>query len=179
MLIPLNRMDKAVRERKKAGHRHLFLALGVGSDFRRESLIRRSHQRGPYALGSQPHQRGTHGVLSRAYLYKGMEKEAAEELQKSLTLDDEKAEAKAVHEAFGQGGYLAVRSMQLDELKKQAKEKNVSPRHLLLTSASCTARRTHFVTWKKLIENALQVSPSCSTPRNSISFTAISGIKQS
>jgi hypothetical protein len=42
-------------------------------------------------------------------------------------LDDEKAEAKAVHEAFGQGGYLAVRSMQLDELKKQAKKKYVSP----------------------------------------------------
>jgi hypothetical protein len=41
-------------------------------------------------------------------------------------LDDEKAEPKAVHEAFGRGGYFAVRSMQLDELKSRPK-KYVSP----------------------------------------------------
>jgi hypothetical protein len=68
-----------------------------------------------------------HSSLSAAYLHKGMEREAAEELETSLKLDNQKAAAAAVHQAFDRGGYSAVLRMQSDELRKQSKKEYVSP----------------------------------------------------
>jgi tetratricopeptide (TPR) repeat protein len=128
MLVPLNRMDEAVRERKRAMEIDPFSspsALIQIFDWNRafDAAISEAHMR----LGANPNNAGLHSALSRAYLYEGMEKEAAEELEKSLTLDNDKAEAAAVRQAFSRGGYSAVSYMQLDELKKQARKKYVSP----------------------------------------------------
>src|ERR1700751_4324619 len=87
------------------------------------AAISEAHMR----LAAYPTSVPLHGELSRSYLLTGMEKEAAEELETSLTLDNDKAEAAAVHRAFSRGGYSAVLLMQLDELRKQSKKEYVSP----------------------------------------------------
>jgi tetratricopeptide (TPR) repeat protein len=128
MLVPLNRMDEAVRERKRAMEIDPFSwpsALIQIFDWNRafDAAISEAHMR----LGANPNNAGLHSALSRAYLHEGKEREAAEELEKSLTLDNDEAEAAAVRQAFSRGGYSAVSYMQLDELKKQSKKEYVSP----------------------------------------------------
>jgi tetratricopeptide (TPR) repeat protein len=128
MLVPLNRMDEAVRERKRAMEIDPFSwpsALIQIFDWNRafDAAISEAHMR----LGANPNNAGLHSALSRAYLHEGKEREAAEELEKSLTLDNDEAEAAAVRQAFSRGGYSAVSYMQLDELKKQSKNEYVSP----------------------------------------------------
>jgi predicted Zn-dependent protease len=82
MLIPLNRMDEAVRERKKAMDIDPFswpwvLVQTFEENHSFDAAINEARMR----LGADPTNAALHGVLSRAYLYKGMEKEAAEELE--------------------------------------------------------------------------------------------------
>jgi TolB-like protein/DNA-binding winged helix-turn-helix (wHTH) protein len=128
MLIPLNRMDEAVRERKKAMDIDPFswpwvLIQTFDENHAFDAAINEAHMR----LGAIPTNAGLHSALSRAYLHKGKEREAAEELEKSLTLENDKAEAAAVRQAFSRGGYPAVLYMQLDEMKKQSKRGYVAP----------------------------------------------------
>ena len=78
-------------------------------------------------LGANPTNVSLHSALSGSYLHKGMEREAAEELETSLNLENDKAGAAAVHRAFSRGGYPAVLYMQLDDLKKRSKKEYVSP----------------------------------------------------
>jgi TolB-like protein len=128
MLIPLNRMDEAVRERKKAMDIDpyswpwvLIQTLDWNHAF--DAAISEANMR----LGANPTNVGLHSALSGAYLHKGKEREAAEELEKFLTLENDKAEAAAVRQAFSRGGYSAVLYMQLAELKKQSKREYVAP----------------------------------------------------
>jgi TolB-like protein/DNA-binding winged helix-turn-helix (wHTH) protein len=128
MLIALNRMDEAVRERKKAMDIDPFsgpwvLVQTFDEDQAFDAAISEAHMR----LGANPTNARLHGELSRAYLHKGMEREAAEELEKSLTLENDTAEAAAVRQAFSRGGYSAVLYMQLAELKKQSEREYVAP----------------------------------------------------
>jgi TolB-like protein/DNA-binding winged helix-turn-helix (wHTH) protein len=128
MLIPLNRMDEAVRERKKAMDIDPFsgpwiLVQTLDENHAPDAAISEARMR----LGANPTNAALHSVLSLAYLHKGMESAAAEELETSLTLDNDKAEASAVRQAFSRGGYSAVLYMHLAELKEQAKKKYVAP----------------------------------------------------
>jgi tetratricopeptide (TPR) repeat protein len=121
-------MDEAVSERKKAMEIDPYswpwvLIQTLNEDHAFDAAISEGRMR----LGANPTNVTLHGELSRSYLRKGMEKEAAEELERSLTLDNNKAEAAAVQQAFGRGGYPAVLSMQLDELTKRSKKEYVSP----------------------------------------------------
>lgn len=68
-----------------------------------------------------------HGFLFAAYWHKGMEKEAAQELETSLQLAGKKERALAVHRAFERGGLKAVFEWQLSEFKKKAAREYVSP----------------------------------------------------
>jgi TolB-like protein/DNA-binding winged helix-turn-helix (wHTH) protein/Tfp pilus assembly protein PilF len=128
MLIALNRMDEAVSERKKAMDIDpyswpwvLVQTLDQNREF--DAAIKEARMR----LGANPTNAALHITLSESYLHKGMEREAAEELETSLTLDNDRTEAAAVRQAFGRGGYPAVLYMQLDELKRQSKKEYVSP----------------------------------------------------
>lgn len=128
MLIALNRMDEAVSERKKAMDIDpyswpwvLVQTLDQNRDF--GAAIKEARMR----LGANPTNASLHSALSGSYLHKGMEREAAEELETSLKLDNDRAEAAAVRQAFDRGGYPAVLYMQIDELKKQSKTEYVSP----------------------------------------------------
>ena len=58
-------------------------------------------------LGANPTNVRLHRELSRSYLLKGMEREAAEELETSLTLDNDKAGAAAVRQAFSRRGLFS------------------------------------------------------------------------
>jgi Tfp pilus assembly protein PilF len=128
MLVALNRTDEAVSERKKAMDIDPFswpsvLVQTLNQDHAFDAAISEAHMR----IGANPNNALLHYSLSTAYLRKGMEREAAEELETALRLDNDTAEATAVHEAFARGHYSAVLSMQLDELKKQSKKEYVSP----------------------------------------------------
>ncbi len=128
MLIPLNRMDEAIRERKRAMDIDPFswpwvLIRTFDEDRDFDAAISEAHMR----LGANPTNARLHSALSRSYLHKGKEREAAEELEKSLTLGNETAEAAAVRQAFSRGGYSAVLYMQLDQLKRRSKKEYVSP----------------------------------------------------
>ena len=140
MLIALNRMDEALKERKKAMDIDPYswpwvLVQTLDENHAFDAAISEAHMR----LGANPTNAVLHSALSRSYLHKGMERAAAEELETSLTLDNDKAEAAAVHRAFGRGGYSAVLQMQLDELRKQSRKEYVSP--LTLASDSGELRR--------------------------------------
>lgn len=76
---------------------------------------------------AQPESANRHGALAAALWFKGMEKEAAEELETSLRLNGDKDSALMVHRAFARGGYRAVLESQLKQLKKDASERYVSP----------------------------------------------------
>jgi TolB-like protein/DNA-binding winged helix-turn-helix (wHTH) protein len=128
MLIALNRMEEAVNERKKAMEIDPYswpwvLIQTLDENHAFDAAISEAQMR----LGANPTNPDLHGTLSRSYLHKGMEREAVKELEISLALDNDKAEAAAVHNAFGRGGYSAVLRMQLDELKKRSKKEYVSP----------------------------------------------------
>jgi hypothetical protein len=75
MLIPLNRMDEAVRERKKAMDIDPFswpwvLVQTFEENHSLDAAITEARMR----LGPNPTNAALRGVLSRAYLSKGMEK---------------------------------------------------------------------------------------------------------
>jgi TolB-like protein/DNA-binding winged helix-turn-helix (wHTH) protein len=128
MLIPLNRMDEALNERKKAMDIDPYswpfvLAQTLDENHAFDAAIGEARMR----LGANQTNAALHSTLSAAYLHKGMEREAAEELETSLKLDNDKTGAAAVHDAFVRGGYSAVLRMQLDELKKRSKKEYVSP----------------------------------------------------
>jgi hypothetical protein len=67
-----------------------------------------------------------HWILWEAYRRKGAQKEAAQELEKLLLLQDRKTSAAAVRREFERGGYKAVVLGELDHYKKLSEKQYVS-----------------------------------------------------
>ena len=130
VLQVLNRTDESLQEQKKAMELDPFarpwvlvLALLDARQFDaalNEARLRSEAHRGDPEL---------HGFLFAAYWHKGMEKEAAQELETSLQLEGQKELALAVHRAFERGGMNAVWEWQLSNLKKRSAKTYVSPLH--------------------------------------------------
>jgi TolB-like protein/DNA-binding winged helix-turn-helix (wHTH) protein len=68
-----------------------------------------------------------HGVLSEAYLYKGMVKEAEQESEQSMRLNDAQKLADEQHQVFSRNGLQAVLEWKLTRYKKSAAKRYVSP----------------------------------------------------
>ncbi|MGH9546061.1 MAG: winged helix-turn-helix domain-containing protein [Terriglobales bacterium] len=128
VLFALNRPDEAVQEQKKATEIDpftrpwtLMLALMKAHQF--DAAIEEGRSR---VLG-QPNDEYVHYFLSYAYLFKGMEKEAAEELGKSYELAGDKVYAAAIGQAFRHGGFKAVLERELSDSKSKSEKSYVSP----------------------------------------------------
>jgi hypothetical protein len=67
------------------------------------------------------------GVLSEAYLHKGMEKEAEQESEQSMRLNDAQQLADEQHQVFIRGGLQAVLEGKLNRYKQSAAKRYVSP----------------------------------------------------
>ena len=75
---------------------------------------------------------GIEFILSDAYRFKGMNKEAARHLELGFLAEDDQHSAKAVRRAFDQGGYRAVAEWLLRRDQDKAREEYVSPFFLAL-----------------------------------------------
>jgi tetratricopeptide (TPR) repeat protein len=78
-------------------------------------------------LESTPNDPGLHGMLSWAYMCKGKQKEAMQELEQYLVLTGDKASAAGVRQAFEQGGYNRVVGWQIGDLERKSAKQYVSP----------------------------------------------------
>jgi predicted Zn-dependent protease len=75
---------------------------------------------------AQPNSAWLHGVLSEAYLHKGMEKEAEEESEQSMRLDGEQKLADELHQIYIRRGFQGVLAWKLDRCKQNAAHRYVS-----------------------------------------------------
>ena len=128
VLQALNRTDEALQEEKKAMELDPFarpceLTRALIHARRFDAALNEARLRAE----AQPDNSCTHGYLSDAYWYKGMEKEAAQELEISFQLGGEKESAIAVHQAYAQGGFQAVLEWQLSDVEKNARGKHAAP----------------------------------------------------
>jgi TolB-like protein/DNA-binding winged helix-turn-helix (wHTH) protein/Tfp pilus assembly protein PilF len=78
---------------------------------------------------------GIEFILSDAYRFKGMNKEAARHLELGFLAEDDQHSAEAVRRAFDQGGYRAVAEWLLRRDQDKAREEYVSPFFLALDYA--------------------------------------------
>jgi tetratricopeptide (TPR) repeat protein len=72
-------------------------------------------------------------MLSQAYFYKGMEKEAEEENERALQLAGEKDLLAEHVQVYQRGGYRAVIGWRVDVLKRRAAKQYVSPMNFAST----------------------------------------------
>ena len=78
---------------------------------------------------------GIEFILSDAYRFKGMNKEAARHLELGFLAEDDQHSAEAVRRAFDQGGYRAVAEWLLRRDQDKVREEYVSPFFLALDYA--------------------------------------------
>jgi TolB-like protein/DNA-binding winged helix-turn-helix (wHTH) protein len=78
---------------------------------------------------------GIEFILSDAYRFKGMNKEAARHLELGFLAEDDQHSAEAVRRAFDQGGYRAVAEWLLRRDQDKARKEYVSPFFLALDYA--------------------------------------------
>jgi len=128
VLQALNRTDEALQEEKKAMELDPFarpceLTRALIHARRFDAALNEARLRAE----AQPDNSCTHGYLSDAYWYKGMEREAAQEMEISFQLGGEKESAIAVHQAYARGGFQAVLEWQLSDVEKNARAKHAAP----------------------------------------------------
>jgi serine/threonine protein kinase/tetratricopeptide (TPR) repeat protein len=127
-LVALNRMDEALGAQSRATELDPFARpWAMGSMLIRMRQFHAALNDTLMRLEAHPETSSLHGLLSDVYWYNGMEKEAAQELEKGALIDGDKVSAAAVRRAFAQGGYKAVLEWQVSELTKSAAKNYVSP----------------------------------------------------
>jgi TolB-like protein/DNA-binding winged helix-turn-helix (wHTH) protein/Tfp pilus assembly protein PilF len=99
---------------------------------------------------AEPNDVTTHAILSEAYRFSGLEKEAASELGRVYLLQGDKESVAAIRQAFEQGGYKSVAEWQLGHQKTRARRQYFSPFWLALE----TARAQHKEETLQLLEDA-------------------------
>jgi TolB-like protein/DNA-binding winged helix-turn-helix (wHTH) protein len=124
----LNRTDEALQEQRKAIELDPFarpwaLAYALMRAHQFDAALNEARLRSR----AQPDKAALHEALGDAYRLKGMEKEAAQEWETSRQLAGDQESARALHQAFEQGGLRAVFELQLSDLGKKAARKFVSP----------------------------------------------------
>jgi TolB-like protein/DNA-binding winged helix-turn-helix (wHTH) protein/predicted Zn-dependent protease len=128
VLSALNRTDESLQEDRKAMELDSFVrpwALGYALlrarqfDAAVDELRIRSE--------AQPNDAWLHGVLSEAYLHKGMEKEAEQESEQSMRLNDAQQLADEQHQIYIRSGFPAVLEWKLNRYKRSAAKRYISP----------------------------------------------------
>ena len=127
ILFALNRNAEALQEQKQATEIDPFAQpwhLGRAYLYLRQYDAAINELR---ARASVQKKGGIEFVLSDAYRFKGMNKEAAQHLELAFLAQDDQHSAEAVRRAFDQGGYSAVAEWLLRRDQEKARKEYVSP----------------------------------------------------
>ncbi|MDR3773129.1 MAG: winged helix-turn-helix domain-containing protein [Terracidiphilus sp.] len=128
VLTVLNRMDEALAEQKRSTDLDQFTQpWGLARALIRQHQFDAAAEDLQMRLHVNPNDGDLYEMLAQAYRCKGMEKEAAQALQKQQLATGREAFAAAMKHAFEHGGYKAVLELQLNDLKTQAAKKYVPP----------------------------------------------------
>lgn len=127
-LRPLNRLDEALQEEKKA------MELDpIGASWAVVIALVRLHQfdaalnEARSLSQAQPNNADLHEDLSIAYFSKGMEKESEQESERALQLSDEKVQLAQQVQVYRRGGWRAVIEWKVEALKRKAGKQYVLP----------------------------------------------------
>ena len=127
-LRPLNRMDEALQEEKKAMELDPFArSWALGMALIRARLFDAALNEARLRSDAEPNNAELHDLLSSAYLLKGMEKEAEKESERYLQLAGEKDQLVRQVQVYRRGGFRAVLEWRVDGLKQKAAKQYVSP----------------------------------------------------
>ena len=136
VLGSLNRTDEALQEQKKgmgldpfATPHGLVAALIGARQF--DAAVNEARLR----LEAQPDSADLHDMLSQAYFYKGLEKEAEQENERALQLAGEKDLLAEHVQVYRRGGFRAVITWRIEVLKRRAAKQYVSPTNFADTYA--------------------------------------------
>jgi TolB-like protein/DNA-binding winged helix-turn-helix (wHTH) protein len=141
ILAALNRHQEAIAVQKKASELDPFeRPWAMALSLREARLYDAAISDIQHLLEADPKIPWAHWFLYDSYRRKGMEKEAAQELEKTFLFGDDKAPAASVRHAFQQGGYKAVVRWQLSDAKKDSSTKYVSPVYLATLNAQLGRR---------------------------------------
>jgi TolB-like protein/DNA-binding winged helix-turn-helix (wHTH) protein len=128
VLSALNRTDESLQEDRKAIELDPFVrpwemgyALIRARQF--DAAVNELRMRSE----AQQNQLWLHGVLSEAYLYKGMEREAEQESEQEMRLNNAKQLADEQHQIFSRGGFQAVLEWKLKRWNRSAAKHYISP----------------------------------------------------
>jgi TolB-like protein len=128
VLRPLNRMDEASQEQKKAVELNPFaMPTGSGYALLRMGQFDAAVNEGRLRAEAQPNNSDVHNLLADAYLDNGMEKEGEQELEQTLRLSGGQKLADEYHRAYARSGMQAVWECSLNDLKQRAVKQYVSP----------------------------------------------------
>jgi tetratricopeptide (TPR) repeat protein len=128
VLRPLNRMDEALQEEKKA------MELDPFSEPQALVCVLIRMRQFDAALNEarirsdgQPNNAELHDVLSQAYFFRGMEKESEAESERALQLVGERDQLAERVQVYRRGGSRGVLEWSVDRLKRIAAKQYVSP----------------------------------------------------
>ena len=128
VLTVLNRMDEALAEQKRATELDPFAQpWGLARALIRQHQFDAAVEDLQMRLHGNPNDGDLYESLAQAYECKGMEKEAAQALQKQQLVNGRDAFAAAMKHAFEHGGYKAILELQLNDLKAKATKGYVPP----------------------------------------------------
>ncbi len=128
LLVATNRIDEAIAAQKKSTELDPFArpwALARIYLMARQNDAALSDAR--LRLETFPRDSRLHRIVVEAYRSKGMEKEAAQELEKILPLSENSKAAVSARQAFDQNRLRALTLSQLEELKRESLQQYVPP----------------------------------------------------
>ena len=127
-LRPLNRMDEALQEQRKAMELDPFARpYQLGYALIRMRQFDAALNEARIRRDVQPNNADVHYLLSQVYFLKGMEKESEEESERYLQLAGEKEQLAEQVQVYRRGGFRAVLEWEVDVLKRKAAKQYVSP----------------------------------------------------
>jgi TolB-like protein/DNA-binding winged helix-turn-helix (wHTH) protein len=128
VLWALNRTDEALQEQRKAMELDPFARpWALGYALLRARQFDAALDEARVRSDAQPNNPDLHDLLSEAYFFKGMEKEAEEESERALQVAGEKDLLAEHVQAYRRGGFRAVLAWRVDVLKRRAAKQYVSP----------------------------------------------------
>ncbi len=127
-LRPLNRLDEALQEEKKAMEldpmsRSWALVVALWRLRQFDAVLNQAR----ILSQAQPNNAFLHYILSEAYLLKGMEKESEQESERYLEMVGEKDQLAEQVQIYRRGGLRAVLEWNVEVLKQRAAKQYVSP----------------------------------------------------
>jgi Flp pilus assembly protein TadD len=147
VLSALNRTDESLQEDRKSMELDpLGRPWALGYSLLRARQFDAALNELRIRSAARPNDEWLHGVLSKAYLHKGMEKEAEQESEQSMRLNAAQQLADEQHQIYMRRGFQAVLEWKLDGRKKLAAKRYVSAIEFAEPTPNSNARRKRFAT---------------------------------